>query len=105
MDRLAGILTLTGTRAGHLAIVSREYRIPGVLQTKIETRASRSGRPGLDARGAEGASDLTLRAAHAAQRNHAGREQAERGRQRYRRRHGAHHLQIDEVGDVTSALG
>jgi phosphoenolpyruvate-protein kinase (PTS system EI component) len=36
MDRLAGILTLTGTRTGHLAIVSREYRIPCVLQTRIE---------------------------------------------------------------------
>src|SRR5262249_42663185 len=35
MENLAAIVTITGTRTGHLAIVSREFRIPCVLQTQI----------------------------------------------------------------------
>ena len=35
LENLAAIVTITGTRTGHLAIVSREFQIPCVLQTQI----------------------------------------------------------------------
>jgi phosphohistidine swiveling domain-containing protein len=35
LENLTAIVTITGTRTGHLAIVSREFQIPCVLQTQI----------------------------------------------------------------------
>lgn len=35
LENLVAIVTIAGTRTGHLAIVSREFRIPCVLQTQI----------------------------------------------------------------------
>lgn len=36
MDKIAGIITSTGTRKGHLAIVARELELPCILGATIE---------------------------------------------------------------------
>jgi len=42
MDKIAGIITTTGTRKGHLAIVARELELPCILGSQLQDCAQGS---------------------------------------------------------------